>query len=161
MVIARLPALSTKGCKVRQIDGSVPAYRCNHSRHNPRSGLFWPLALIAADLSQNGFGCPSTEERDATEGDARKGGDSEWCQPWPEPQLEHRHVVTGASLEDPQGATLGGEKGHAFSDQHHGRDPKPAIASSSDGAIPEIAETGELSNRDRVMEHPQDAGLAA
>jgi hypothetical protein len=126
------------------------------SRHSSR-----PLLPIAARLRRRGLGWPRAEERDAPEGDARKSRDSERREPWTEPKLEHGHVVTGAPLEDPQGATLGGQKGDAFSNQHCGRGSKPGIASSGDRASPEIAETGKLTDPDRVMEPSQGAGLGA
>jgi hypothetical protein len=95
------------------------------------------------------------------EGDARKSRDSERREPWTGPKLQHGNVVTGALLEDPQGATLGRPEGHAFSSQHCGRGSKPGIASSGDRAVPEIAETGELTGPDRIMEPSQGAGLVA
>ena len=135
--------------------------RGNHPRHNPKSTVVVvataygrPAETAWAWLAESGGGrCP--------EGDARKSRDSDRCEPWTEPKLEHGHVVSGAPLEDSLGATLGGQKGHAFSDQHCGPGSKPGIASSGDRAVPEIAETGELTGPDRVTEPWQGAGLGA
>ena len=48
-----------------------------------------PIGTLVSSL-QAGLDWPSTEERDAAEGEACKGWDSERRQPRPEPPLEHR-----------------------------------------------------------------------
>jgi hypothetical protein len=66
-------------------------------------------------VRRRGLGRPETKECRANERDGREAGYGEGCHPRPEPELEHRHLVTDASLEAAQRATLCDHKGDAFS----------------------------------------------
>ena len=83
------------------------------------------------------------------------------CEPRPEPELEHRDVISGSVLKEPQRASSGYEKGNPLSDENCDGDSQKGVATSRERGDPQVAQARQFHHACCVVHRSQHSGVAA